>query len=168
MTFLDQISQVGPMKTGNVFVRLAKLKLFQNVVTNPLCGARSKSCDRTIRKMNPQTAQLSVFRAKFVAPFRDAVCLVDGEKRDRNTPQPRDSIRAGQPLRRQIQKPILATCAGAILVARRVSNPPQPSLDLIDIDVARNAYGRQVDSFISAVDTTLAGGPVRAAAVTAT
>ncbi|MFL6213348.1 MAG: pyridoxal 5'-phosphate synthase glutaminase subunit PdxT [Blastocatellia bacterium] len=60
------------------------------------------------------------------------------------------------------QKPILATCAGAILVARRVSNPPQPSLDLIDIDVARNAYGRQVDSFISAVDTTLAGGPLEA------
>ena len=55
------------------------------------------------------------------------------------------------------QKPILA-----ILVARHVSNPPQPSLGLMDIDVARNAYGRQVDSFISAVDTTLAGGPLEA------
>ena len=60
------------------------------------------------------------------------------------------------------QKPVLATCAGAILVAREVSNPPQPSLGLIDIDVARNAYGRQVDSFVSVVDTTLAGGPLEA------
>ena len=59
-------------------------------------------------------------------------------------------------------KPIFATCAGAILVARAVSNPPQPSLGLIDVDVERNAYGRQVDSFISAVDTTLAGGRLEA------
>ncbi len=59
-------------------------------------------------------------------------------------------------------KPIFATCAGAILVARAVSNPPQPSLGLIDIDVERNAYGRQVDSFISAVDTALAGGRLEA------
>ncbi|MEN3330739.1 MAG: pyridoxal 5-phosphate synthase pdxT subunit [Blastocatellia bacterium] len=59
-------------------------------------------------------------------------------------------------------RPIFATCAGAILVAREVSNPPQASLGLMDIAVARNAYGRQVDSFISTVDTTLAGGPLEA------
>jgi pyridoxal 5'-phosphate synthase pdxT subunit len=59
-------------------------------------------------------------------------------------------------------RPIFATCAGAILVAREVSNPPQASLGLIDIDVARNAYGRQIDSFISTVDTTLAGGRLEA------
>jgi pyridoxal 5'-phosphate synthase pdxT subunit len=59
-------------------------------------------------------------------------------------------------------RPILATCAGAILAAREVSNPAQASLGLIDIAVARNAYGRQVDSFITEVDTTLAGGPLEA------
>ena len=32
----------------------------------------------------------------------------------------------------------------------------------MDIDVARNAYGRQVDSFISEVETSLAGGPLEA------
>jgi 5'-phosphate synthase pdxT subunit len=41
---------------------------------------------------------------------------------------------------------LLGTCAGAILLARRVL-PDQPSLGLIDITVERNAYGRQVDSF---------------------
>lgn len=47
---------------------------------------------------------------------------------------------------------IFGTCAGAILLAREVSNPVQSSLGLVDISIQRNAYGRQVDSFI---DTTL-------------
>lgn len=44
--------------------------------------------------------------------------------------------------------PILATCAGAILLAGKVENPSQESLGLIDITVRRNAYGRQSESFI--------------------
>ena len=43
--------------------------------------------------------------------------------------------------------PIFGTCAGMILLAQGVSNPPQKSLGLIDIDVERNSYGRQADSF---------------------
>lgn len=43
--------------------------------------------------------------------------------------------------------PIFGTCAGAILLAREVENPPQQSLGLLDVTVRRNAYGRQVDSF---------------------
>jgi 5'-phosphate synthase pdxT subunit len=38
------------------------------------------------------------------------------------------------------------TCAGAILLAREVHNPPQASLGLADLVVARNAYGRQLAS----------------------
>jgi len=45
-------------------------------------------------------------------------------------------------------KPIFGTCAGAILLAREVLNPPQDHLDLIDITIERNAYGRQVDSSV--------------------
>ncbi len=45
-------------------------------------------------------------------------------------------------------KPVFGTCAGAILVAKEVLNPSQPSLGLIDISIERNAYGRQVDSAI--------------------
>lgn len=59
-------------------------------------------------------------------------------------------------------KPIFGTCAGAILLAREVRNPAQPSLALIDIAVERNAYGRQVDSFVAKVETTLEGGPLEA------
>lgn len=44
-------------------------------------------------------------------------------------------------------KPVLATCAGLILSARHVTHPEQPSFGWIDVDVARNAWGRQVHSF---------------------
>ena len=43
--------------------------------------------------------------------------------------------------------PYFGTCAGAVLAARDVTTPPQPSLEMIDITIERNAYGRQVDSF---------------------
>jgi 5'-phosphate synthase pdxT subunit len=45
-------------------------------------------------------------------------------------------------------QPVFGTCAGAILLAREVSNPPQESLRLLDIAIERNAYGRQVDSSV--------------------
>jgi 5'-phosphate synthase pdxT subunit len=45
-------------------------------------------------------------------------------------------------------KPTFGTCAGAILLAKHVENPPQKSLDVMDIHIRRNAYGRQTDSSI--------------------
>jgi 5'-phosphate synthase pdxT subunit len=42
--------------------------------------------------------------------------------------------------------PVLATCAGLILIARRVHDPEQRSLGLLDVEVRRNARGRQVHS----------------------
>ena len=57
-------------------------------------------------------------------------------------------------------KPVLATCAGAILLAREVRNPAQRSLGVLDAVVERNAYGRQIDSAILTEETKLAGGPL--------
>jgi len=45
-------------------------------------------------------------------------------------------------------KPTFGTCAGCILLAREVENPPQPGLNALDIRVRRNAYGRQLESSI--------------------
>lgn len=47
----------------------------------------------------------------------------------------------------QKKKPVLGTCAGMILLAKQIE-PEQTSLQLMDITVERNAYGRQRDSFI--------------------
>ena len=43
--------------------------------------------------------------------------------------------------------PALATCAGLILAAQSVHDPDQHSLGWLDVDVSRNAWGRQVQSF---------------------
>jgi 5'-phosphate synthase pdxT subunit len=45
-------------------------------------------------------------------------------------------------------KPTFGTCAGAILLAKEISNPAQVGLGAIDIGIRRNAYGRQLDSSI--------------------
>lgn len=58
-----------------------------------------------------------------------------------------------EPLRRfGSEKPIFGTCAGAILLATDVINPPQPSLSLLDMTVERNGYGRQIDSRIAQIE----------------
>jgi 5'-phosphate synthase pdxT subunit len=44
-------------------------------------------------------------------------------------------------------RPVLATCAGLILLATSVSHPEQPSFACLDVAVTRNAWGRQLDSF---------------------
>jgi len=49
-------------------------------------------------------------------------------------------------------KPILGTCAGLILLARHVRSPEQASLGLLDVSVARNAWGRQIYSFEARTD----------------
>ena len=56
--------------------------------------------------------------------------------------------------------PVFGTCAGAILLAREVRNPPQASLGLLDAVIERNAYGRQIDSRIAQID--VAGKPAEA------
>ena len=59
-------------------------------------------------------------------------------------------------------RPILGTCAGAIVLAREVTNPAGRGLNLIDISVERNAYGRQVDSFVGTVEAPALGGEMPA------
>jgi 5'-phosphate synthase pdxT subunit len=59
-------------------------------------------------------------------------------------------------------RPVLGTCAGAIVLARAVTNPVGKGLSLIDISIERNAYGRQVDSFVGTVDSPALGGELPA------
>ncbi|MFN2462195.1 MAG: pyridoxal 5'-phosphate synthase glutaminase subunit PdxT, partial [Candidatus Velthaea sp.] len=42
--------------------------------------------------------------------------------------------------------PLWGTCMGMIVAAHDVADLAQPTLDLIDITVRRNAFGRQIDS----------------------
>jgi 5'-phosphate synthase pdxT subunit len=57
---------------------------------------------------------------------------------------------------------LFATCAGAILLAREVREPSQPSLGLLDVAIRRNGYGRQVDSFETELEVQGFDTPFRA------
>jgi 5'-phosphate synthase pdxT subunit len=56
--------------------------------------------------------------------------------------------------------PMLGTCAGMIVLARRVIGL-EPLFPLVDVTVERNAYGRQVDSFEADLDVEGVDHPVR-------
>ena len=45
-------------------------------------------------------------------------------------------------------KPTFGTCAGAIMLAKEITNPAQVGLGALDVRIRRNAYGRQIDSSI--------------------
>lgn len=68
-----------------------------------------------------------------------------------------------QPIRERIQQNSLGvwgTCAGAILLAKRVPNLEVEGLQVMDIGVERNAFGRQVDSFVAPLNTSLFKDPL--------
>jgi len=53
--------------------------------------------------------------------------------------------------------PILGTCAGMILLAREVADTAEQALGLIAIKVRRNAFGRQRESFETALSIPVLG-----------
>lgn len=58
------------------------------------------------------------------------------------------------------ERPVFGTCAGAILAATEVLNPPQASLGLVDLAIERNGYGRQLDSrVVRVLEHKLGGDP---------
>jgi 5'-phosphate synthase pdxT subunit len=91
----------------------------------------------------------------------DALILPGGEST--TIAKGMDRLALYEPLRdfAESGRPVLGTCAGAILLATRVENHPVRSLGLVDVVAVRNAYGTQVDSFVADVDpgttTELAG-----------
>lgn len=67
----------------------------------------------------------------------------------------------------EVGKPIFGTCAGMILMAKNITRGEmrggQPTLGLMDIRVARNAFGRQIDSFETDIEAPAiaVGEPIR-------
>lgn len=59
-------------------------------------------------------------------------------------------------------KPIFGTCAGMIVLAKRIAGDEAGHLELMDITVARNAFGRQRESFECDLEVKGIAEPVRA------
>ena len=53
--------------------------------------------------------------------------------------------------------PMLGTCAGMILLSERIAEGDPPVFPLLDVEVRRNAYGRQLDSFEADVSMAAIG-----------
>ncbi len=80
-----------------------------------------------------------------VLPGGESTAMLHGLARDGLEPALRAFIASGRPL--------LGTCAGAILLAREVIDSPQRALGALDVAIERNAYGTQVDSFVCRAET---------------
>lgn len=59
-----------------------------------------------------------------------------------------DRFGLAEPIKRRVAggMPFWGTCMGMIVAAHDVADIEQPTLDLLDVTVRRNAFGRQVDS----------------------
>ena len=55
-------------------------------------------------------------------------------------------------------RPTMGTCAGVILLGTEAEALPAPPFGVLDVSVARNAYGRQIDSFHAELDAPVVGG----------
>lgn len=82
--------------------------------------------------------------AGVVLPGGESTAVLYGLARDGLEAPLRSWARAG--------RPVLGTCAGLIVLAHAVTHPAQRSFDALDVDVERNAYGTQLDSFAAVVD----------------
>lgn len=97
----------------------------------------------------------------------DALILPGGESTTIGKLMARYGIDAALHEAHAAGKPIYGTCAGMILLAKHIvrgaEQGGQPTLGLLDVAVARNAFGRQVDSFETDIEAPdVAGGePVR-------
>jgi pyridoxal 5'-phosphate synthase pdxT subunit len=53
--------------------------------------------------------------------------------------------------------PMFGTCAGMIIMANRITGGEEPHLGIMDVEVNRNSFGRQVDSFETDLDMPAVG-----------
>lgn len=89
-----------------------------------------------------------------VVPACDVLLMPGGESttisrllhREDVAPEVVDHVAAG--------KPVLATCAGLIVASTDAQDDRVETLDLVDVTVERNAFGRQKDSFEAPLDVT--------------
>jgi len=59
--------------------------------------------------------------------------------------------------------PVLGTCAGMIVLAKEIAGGDPPVLPVLDVEVERNAFGRQLNSFETELDVPVLGSlPVHA------
>jgi 5'-phosphate synthase pdxT subunit len=94
-----------------------------------------------------ETADVVEIRESGLVPECDVLLLPGGESTTISRLVHREGIAAEIQDHVAVGKPLLATCAGLILVSTDANDDRVDTLDLLDVSVERNAFGRQRDSF---------------------
>ena len=103
-------------------------------------------------RAHDEAADVVEIRQSGIVPDCDVLLMPGGEstaisrllQREGIDEEIRDHVAAG--------KPVLATCAGLIVASTDAKDERVETLDLLDVTVDRNAFGRQKDSFEAPLD----------------
>jgi len=101
-----------------------------------------------------ETADVVEIRESGHVPDCDALLLPGGESTTISRLVHREGIAGEIEAHVAAGKPVLATCAGLIVAATDAHDDRVDTLNLIDVTVERNAFGRQKDSFEAPLDVT--------------
>jgi 5'-phosphate synthase pdxT subunit len=94
-----------------------------------------------------QDSEVREIRDAGVVPECDALLVPGGESTTISRLLDREGIASEIVAHVEAGKPMLATCAGLIVASTDAQDDRVETLDLVDVTVQRNAFGRQKDSF---------------------
>ena len=101
-----------------------------------------------------ETAEVVEIRQSGIVPDCDLLAIPGGESTTISRLLHREGIAPEVKAHAADGKPILATCAGLIVCSSDANDDRVETLDLLDVSVQRNAFGRQKDSFEANLDVT--------------
>lgn len=115
---------------------------------------------RTLAERN-DSGEIIRIRHEGLVPDCDAIVLPGGESTTLARLMWREGIAVEVKHAAESGVPILGTCAGLVLLAKHVNDPmagtKQRLLSIIDVEVKRNAFGRQYESFETPIDIPVIG-----------
>jgi 5'-phosphate synthase pdxT subunit len=94
-----------------------------------------------------ETVEVREVRTSGIVPECDWLCLPGGESTTISGLLQEEDIAAEVRAHVEEGKPVLATCAGLIVAATDANDDRVEELDILDVTIDRNAFGRQKDSF---------------------
>jgi 5'-phosphate synthase pdxT subunit len=109
-----------------------------------------------------ESVDIHRIRESGVVPECDLLSMPGGESTTISRLLSREGIAPEIAAHVEAGKPLLATCAGLIVAARDAQDDRVDELDLIDVTVERNAFGRQADSFETELGIAGLGDPFHA------
>lgn len=107
-----------------------------------------------LRSLGAQTFEV---RSRADLDLIDALVIPGGESTVMGTLLRRFGFLDALKAKIEAGMPAFGTCAGLILLAKSIEGSEQPRVGLLDVKVRRNAYGTQIDSFRTLLETSLPG-----------